>query len=252
MLEFSHVHGAQNYENTLPSLKGHIEISYVSEGITEEIRANGETTINRTGDISCNMFLEPLPIRSSGWHEHHTVAFNVEFEYSEQAKKGYIPLSRHIPYEKDSSKAHRLIDSIIQASQIREGSDLLTSGLFLQLLDTVSRLSQSNPQKADYNNIFYANKAKSYILSHINAPITQGEVARHLRITPEYLCDVFKAATGETVMSYINRTKLKKLKALMDRENLKLYEAAEIFGYSDPNYVSRLYKKLYGKNITQR
>ena len=52
-------------------------------------------------------------------------------------------------------------------------------------------------------------------------------------------------------MSFINRTKLRKIKTLIDRENMKLYQAAEAFGYSDANYVSRLYKKLFGKNITK-
>ena len=32
--------------------------------------------------------------------------------------------------------------------------------------------------------------------------------------------------------------------------NFDLYKAAEFFGYSDPSYVSRLYKKLFGSNIT--
>jgi YesN/AraC family two-component response regulator len=36
----------------------------------------------------------------------------------------------------------------------------------------------------------------------------------------------------------------------MERENLRLYEAATRYGYTDANYVSRLYKRYFGKNIT--
>ena len=38
---------------------------------------------------------------------------------------------------------------------------------------------------------------------------------------------------------------------LIHREKLPLYRAAELFGYSDPNYVSRLYRKLFGTSITR-
>ena len=36
----------------------------------------------------------------------------------------------------------------------------------------------------------------------------------------------------------------------METKKLPLYEAATMYGYSDPNYVSRLYKKMFGFNIT--
>ena len=55
-----------------------------------------------------------------------------------------------------------------------------------------------------------------------------------------------------TVMRYVNTLKLENIKTLMDNANLKLYEAAAIYGYSDPNYVSRLYKQLFGYNISEK
>ena len=39
---------------------------------------------------------------------------------------------------------------------------------------------------------------------------------------------------------------------LMDRERAKLCDAARQYGYSDPNYVSSLYKRTFGHNITER
>jgi len=40
------------------------------------------------------------------------------------------------------------------------------------------------------------------------------------------------------------------MQMLMQKENLKLREAVMLYGYNDPNYVSALYKKLFGHNIT--
>ncbi|MBQ8322453.1 MAG: helix-turn-helix domain-containing protein [Clostridia bacterium] len=69
-------------------------------------------------------------------------------------------------------------------------------------------------------------------------------------ITSEYLCAVFKKANEVSLIMFINQTKLSKIRSVMKRENRKLYEAAEPYGYSDPNYMSRLFKKYYGKNVT--
>ena len=51
-------------------------------------------------------------------------------------------------------------------------------------------------------------------------------------------------------MYYINRMKLDKIRLLMKNEHMNLNRAAALYGYTDPNYVSRIYKKYYGKNIT--
>ena len=53
-------------------------------------------------------------------------------------------------------------------------------------------------------------------------------------------------------MRYVNKTKLESIKKLMDNENVRLYEAATIFGYKNANYVSFLYKKIFGRNITDK
>ena len=82
--------------------------------------------------------------------------------------------------------------------------------------------------------------------------ITQKSVAQYLSITPEYLCSVFKKVEGISFQKYVNYEKLEAIKNLIEKEQAHLYEAATLFGYSDPNYVSRLFKKYYGYNITDK
>jgi len=64
------------------------------------------------------------------------------------------------------------------------------------------------------------------------------------------LCSVFKKVEGISFQKYVNYEKLEAIKNLMEKEPVHLYEAAALFGYTDPNYVSRLFKKYYGYNIT--
>ena len=53
-----------------------------------------------------------------------------------------------------------------------------------------------------------------------------------------------------SLITFVNQAKLSRIRTEMERENLRLYEASMRYGYQDPNYVSRLYKRYFGKNIT--
>ena len=53
-----------------------------------------------------------------------------------------------------------------------------------------------------------------------------------------------------SLIKYVNTLKLKGVYALMKKEGFRLYEASAAYGYSDPNYVSTLYKRMFGQNIT--
>ena len=44
--------------------------------------------------------------------------------------------------------------------------------------------------------------------------------------------------------------KLENVRNLMETRNIPLWQAAAQYGFSDPNYVSKLYKKYYNDNIT--
>ena len=98
----------------------------------------------------------------------------------------------------------------------------------------------------------YTKRAKEYIQNHLRQPITQKSVAEYLSISPEYLCAVFKKTEGMTLINYVNTEKLTAIKHLMEKEHVHLYQAAVLFGYGDPNYVSRLFKKYFGYNITDK
>ena len=249
-LKFAHVFGADKYDNVLKkNPEGFIEVSYIKEGEMRKFH-NGEWFCRREGDIFCNTFVHETRVSTDAWHEHHTVGFSVLMEYSPTEKAGFLPLPEHLPYSVESQRAIQLIDEIIAKEQNHGVSPLVLNGLFLQLLGEISALAQTQTSEQTAPSLYYVHKAKAFIKERLTKPITQKEIAAHLHITPQYLCQLFKSATGETVISYINRTKLNRIRILIERENVKLYQAAELYGYADPNYVSRLYKKYYGHTIT--
>ena len=79
----------------------------------------------------------------------------------------------------------------------------------------------------------------------------QRAAAKSLGITPEYLCAVFRKSEGRSLIRFTNELKLENILELMRSKGVTLAEASAQYGFSDPNYVSRLYKKYFGENITE-
>lgn len=243
---FAHTFGALKYKNQLDPFQNKIEIGYVAEGIAS-FRQENETITAEKYDVYCNLFQQKNFIECNSFHEHHCTAFFVPFIFVEKEADA-LSLPRHLPLSK-YEKIHELIDEIIRLNTIHPERKITLSGLFLQLLDEYSAHSKTNMSKEYSSSAIYVSKAKQYVYENLYRPITQKEIAEHLGITPEYLCAIFKKTNDVPLMHFINEVKLAKVCALIQHENLKLREAAELFGYSDPNYVSRLIKKYYNKNV---
>lgn len=245
-IEEAHIFSTPKYDNLLPKKGGCIEVSYIAEG---ELCFDGDDSskILHRFDIACTFRTVEHRVTSDAFHEHHTVCFRMPYRESEGNKVVALPYALRFDA---ISEAHRLIDEIIRIYTLYPDRSNLISGLILQLLDEINEQSKKVEFSQSDVASLYVYKAKAYIYNNLTRPITQREVAEKLNITPEYFSSIFKAACGLTPMRFINRIKLMKIRMLMERERMKLYEAAEQYGFSDPNYVSKLYKKLFGQNIT--
>lgn len=236
---FAHTFGADSYQNEFPPLPNTIEITYISEGCLRYI-SKGEDLTLKKGDIIINTFTRPLRVQAGEHHEHHTAGFHMQFSLSDTPDISSVPTVLTAPPD----RCLNLIDDIIRAYTIDADSSLKTAGLCLQLLYEMS----ASPDRHGIS--LYVKKAKNYVFQHLHEPIRQADIADALGITPEYLCNIFKQCENTTVMSYINHVKLDKIRTVLEKEHLPLYKASELYGYTDPNYVSRLYKKMFHANIS--
>ena len=249
-IRFAHIFSIASYENVFTPKDNFIEITYVSEGcITLEY--DGKKKIAKKGDVVCLLYNTHVRITADAFHEHHTVGMRVHWKTLDNNTAGlYLPLVT--PAELVSGKINKLIDQIIEEQFTY--MDFATKGtakIFSLLceIDACNRKAQRPTLPSEH---LYAQQAKAYIHKNIHAPITQAAIAEHLGITPEYLCTVFKKAEGLTLIKYCNQLKLQKIEELMERENMRLHEAAALFGFNDPNYVSTLFKKYRGYSVTKK
>ncbi len=250
-VRFAHVYSVASYAHPLPPTKDCIEISLISEGEICRIGEDGSETVARKGDIIFIPYDVPCAVRADAFHEHRTVCATVKWRaLSEDA--GGLSIPPVTPSHLVSKTAQQIIDRLIRNQLYWKESPIKGASMFLSLLCELDRCNRGERAGKLPSEVLYTRRAKEYIHAHLYEPITQGAVARWLSISPEYLCAVFRKTEGTTLMRYCNEAKLGAIRELMEIKHLRLYEAAALLGYSDPNYVSRLFKKYYGYNITDK
>lgn len=89
-------------------------------------------------------------------------------------------------------------------------------------------------------------RALTYIHNHYNQDISLDDVASYIQMGSSYFSYYFKQETGTTFVEYVTAQRLEKAKQLMMDGNLKIYEIAEMVGYQDVKYFSRVFKKAIG------
>lgn len=249
-VKFAHIYHADTYFNTLSKRENSMEITYISEG-SIIIEYKGKDYVANKGDIVLLPYgQEQIKIKAYAYHEHHTVFAHLRWSVQNNINGLYLPLIT--PSQYNTQSASNIIDQLIRNQLIFKNSQAKGATKFLELL---CEIDQCNRKQKDLNlpsEVLYTQRAKEYVQGNLRIPITQRSVARYLSITPEYLCSVFKKVEGISFQKYVNYEKLEAIKNLIEKEQAHLYEAATLFGYRDPNYVSRLFKKYYGYNITDK
>ncbi|TYS33181.1 response regulator [Bacillus pumilus] len=89
-------------------------------------------------------------------------------------------------------------------------------------------------------------RAKRYIKTHFCEQITLEQAADYVDLSPTYFTKRFKEETGLTFKEYVTTCRLDKIKKLLKASSLSLKEITYQAGYTDPNYVSRVFKKMVG------
>ena len=221
-----------------------LEISAVVEGYLDVETADGYRDRANVGDVIANFHRAPLKVDTDEHHVHLTAAYT--FETSEPFSD--LPLiTRSI-----AGTAHiiKLLNDIVRIHTIYPEDKIRTSGLFLQLFGELCLCGDASDYCSPSDRL-YVKRAKDYIYEHITEPIMQKNIATYLGISPEYLCTIFKKTDGRSVIRFINEIKLDNIRDLMESRGLTLCQASTQYGFSDPNYVSKLYKKYYNENITR-
>ena len=95
-------------------------------------------------------------------------------------------------------------------------------------------------------NARYVSQAIELITARYIGGITIEEAAEKLNISASYLSRLFKQETGYTFVDYLTYYRIKRAVELLKDPSVKVYEVADLVGYSDARYFSQIFRKLTG------
>jgi two-component system response regulator YesN len=83
-----------------------------------------------------------------------------------------------------------------------------------------------------------------FLRNHYREDISLTEISNRFFLNKEYISRRFKQEFGETITDYTNRIRIEKAKVLLFNEELKVADVAQMVGYKDEKYFSRVFKKI--------
>lgn len=94
-------------------------------------------------------------------------------------------------------------------------------------------------------------KAIQLVMKYYDQGITLEETANRLFVSEEYLSTQFKKETGKGFTETVRGFRIERMKGLLVSTRLKLNQIAELTGYADPKYMSRVFKEETGMLPTE-
>ena len=243
-----------------PANGGVLEIGFVEQ---TPLILSGEE-----GDIpveeNCIFIIPPKSdffVRSQtpGLHRHTTAEFLIRCQVKRVdrmkepcGKSVTLPLV--IPPCPGSNEVFALIREIVRAKTTQTSRSYFEECAdFMELIHKLCALTQSVGQDKETSpgNRRYCDRAKTFISENIHRRLAVSDVADAVGVSKNYLTNVFSRSEGVPLMEYINRRKLSYMVELIRRYHYTLAQAGEHVGFSDSNYVSRIFKRYYGMTLTE-
>ena len=93
--------------------------------------------------------------------------------------------------------------------------------------------------------------AQKYIDDNFSKDISLDDISRMMNLSPYYFSKLFKEKTGENYVEYLTRIRIERAKEMLKSPDKTMKEICSEVGYSDPNYFSRIFKKVVGLPPTE-
>lgn len=137
----------------------------------------------------------------------------------------------------------RVLEKIMNAGSQSE----LRSILKKYIEKIIDKINISHQEKV--NSIIET--ADEYMQKNYAKDITLDDIAREVNLSPYYFSRFYKEQSGVNFIDRLISIRIEKAKQYFEQTDLSLKEISGLVGYSDPNYFSKLFKKVTGYTATE-
>ncbi|EWG12799.1 response regulator [Cytobacillus firmus] len=124
--------------------------------------------------------------------------------------------------------------------QLRTGTEQLLKSMKKSYLEHYDRLEADTIQQLKY-----------YITEHSHEDISLEALGRKVGLSPIYISKMFKEKLGVNYIDFLTECRIEKAKKLMADSGKSLKEITFEVGYHEPNYFSKVFKKMCGQSPTE-
>lgn len=133
--------------------------------------------------------------------------------------------------------AASLLDKLMRGKKVPRG-DRLIPPLQVTFRESTATFAVSNERLRE---------VMIYIRSHIEDPITIGELCAHVDVSRRWLEYSFRDLLGETPYQYMRRQRLEYARRLLtDEPNAKIYRIAQRVGFSSAKQLAKVFNREFG------
>lgn len=93
---------------------------------------------------------------------------------------------------------------------------------------------------------YIINKSIEYIRENYMNNITLNDVAEYVEVSKSYLSLLFRQETSINFSTFLTEYRIQHAKNLLTESNKRIYEVAEMVGFENPYYFSKVFKEITG------
>jgi len=131
---------------------------------------------------------------------------------------------------------------IIEQANISNGI-LKIKDAYLKMISRVNEINKYSPMTL----LIIKYIEENYYLNDINI----NDISEKLEVTSSYLSKLLKKETGVSFIDYLTNMRMKKAMYIMEDPTIKIYDVAELVGYSNQHYFCRAFKRVVGFSPTE-
>lgn len=159
---------------------------------------------------------------------------------------GIWGLSNLIAQQKETPWNEKCWIEKIEASDSDSSLKLLIKEMSDELLGSIGKGPQISALREEIR------QALAYLEQHYADRVSISDVASYVALSEPYLCQIFKAETGSSILTRLNEIRMNKAYELLLSGKYLVKQVAIEVGIPDPFYFNRLFRKRFGsapKNV---
>lgn len=138
------------------------------------------------------------------------------------------------------------LDSPLYFVQINDFKQLRTESIHLLNQMKQSFIKYQNQVEDDT-----IKQVRQYIVENSHKQISLDGIAQKFKLSPIYISKLFKEQLGVNYITFLTECRLEHARKLMLDPEKSLKEVTFEIGYQDPNYFSKVFRKVYGVSPTE-